>query len=1058
LLNFDDLKNNCDKINVIENLANKFESECKYSFPLFKYGLYVYYRSQGYSNDSPEVKRIQDNIIGGTIFDVLQLVPVVGEIGSVLLKGVDSLSAAIKRQVIANSEYIKKLDNLASEDIAEELVRVFARELKSQTQNEKFPVVIFMDTYEQLQNYVYQISSAKVSEEWLWARTGLIRRVPNVLWVLAGQRQVTWGKEDSFWNSEENIIFEQIDEIKDKALLKKMLSDIGISEPEIIDVIVEKTSGVPVHLALCKDTYFNLKKDGKQPMVSDFDMGYAQLAKRFIGGLNSELKDVVNILACLEKWTANDIEKLKISADVYEYILQLSFISSNNDIYYMHHSVQDIVYKECSSLIVNKCYNFFLECIDDKSLTVGEIKDYIGKKIKLEIRIIESEKDIDRRDNLIKKFEQDNLQYIRKYVHDYNFFQRIMDCIDGSSINELTDDSFKKTLKIYMLYHHVLNGNFSTVRSYVEEENILRGHTRLDKDTKGFLYLAMSYYESYMENYSDAKNYLLECVEIWKDREVTHELIDVLARLGRVCENLKQYAESEYYSNLGIEKIQELKIDTKAAKLYCSFYVNKCRIERHRGNYTAALEDLSEAEKILEPFADSDSDIILFEYTVIFEQYRFTYMAVRRSDLVREYAFKFAEYAIKGYQVSPSEINYRGLSIAYTVLAKASTKYDEKKEYFDKAIQIRKDIYQNQPISKNMNEYFYVISQAAHYVSKSDAEGYLKECLRILESEEGERLNWKYKYNVYQDEIDYYCNIGKNDTALEKLAVLEKALEDQKDKLTEEEYYKYLSRNFRKYATIYSKKDDYYKVIHYYEKENSMQYRLYKNFEAYADGDSFSESCHILALAYRHKKMLMRAVNYARQQIDIQERAFKEFKSYAIMKRLMDAYQIMAETYGLLQRDEDAINAYSKELQYAKMLYESNSDIKTLIKISSVYVLLEKYYIRRGDYDRLICDYTELLQTLGTFDGTGDEKRLKDLRNAIDYIKCMLGRLYYVTRTNLLEAREAIEASNCPYSDFTTEDKRFYLGKIDCLLINDMIERYYPDEEEKKRIMGSDNL
>jgi tetratricopeptide (TPR) repeat protein len=465
------------------------------------------------------------------------------------------------------------------------------------------------------------------------------------------------------------------------------------------------------------------------------------------------------------------------------------------------------------------------------------------------------------------------------------------------------------------------------------------------------------------------------------------------------------------------------------------------------------LEDLSEAEKILEPFADSDSDIIIFEYTVIFEQYRFIYMAVSRRDLVREYAFKFAEYAIKGYQVSPSEINYIGLSIAYTVLAKASTKYDEKKEYFDKAIQIRKDIYQNQPISKNMNEYFCAVSQAAHFLSKSDAEGYLKECLRILESEEGDRVKWKYKYNVYQDEINYYCSIGKKNTALEKLAVLEKTLEGQKDKLTEEEYYKYLSRNFRKYATIYSGKGDYYKVIYYYEKENSVQYRLYKKFEADTDGDSFSESCYILALAYRHKKMFMRAVNYARQQIEIQEKAFNEFKSYAIMKRIMDAYQIMAEAYGCLQRDEDAINAYSKELQYAKMQYESNPDIKNLIKISSVYMLLEKYYIRRGDYDRLIDDYTELLQTLDTFDGTGDEQELNDLRNDIDYIKCMRGKIYYVTGTNLLKARAAIEASKCPYQDFTMMDREFYLGKIDSLLINDMVERYYPNEEEKKQIM-----
>jgi tetratricopeptide (TPR) repeat protein len=213
-----------------------------------------------------------------------------------------------------------------------------------------------------------------------------------------------------------------------------------------------------------------------------------------------------------------------------------------------------------------------------------------------------------------------------------------------------------------------------------------------------------------------------------------------LSRLGRVYVILKQYAATEYYSNLGIEKIQELKIDIKAAGLYCSFYVNKCKVERHRGNYTAALEDLAEAEKILEPFADSDSDSIFFHYATIFEQYKFIYMTVQRRDLVREYALKLAEYAQKAYELLPSDRNYRGLAFAYSDIAKTSAKYSEKKEYFDKSIQIKKEIYENQPTSNNINEYFSGICLAGVYALVSDAEIYLKEAYKILESEDGDRI------------------------------------------------------------------------------------------------------------------------------------------------------------------------------------------------------------------------------------------------------------------------------------------------------------------------------
>jgi tetratricopeptide (TPR) repeat protein len=235
-----------------------------------------------------------------------------------------------------------------------------------------------------------------------------------------------------------------------------------------------------------------------------------------------------------------------------------------------------------------------------------------------------------------------------------------------------------------------------------------------------------------------------------------------------------------------------------------------------------------------------------------------------------------------------------------------------------------------------------------------------------------------------------------------------------------------------------------------------VEYRLYKNFEAYADGESFSNSCYLLAVAYRNKGMFMKAANYVRQQIAIAEKEFKEFESFMIIKRLMGAYRILGETYKLLQRNEDATDAYEKELQYTKMLYQGTGDSDILNVIFVILMDMEKYYMSRGDYDRLIDGYTELLREYDMLDGADDEEKQEDIRKDIDYIKCILGKLYYVTGTNLFQAREAKEASSCPYPEFTKEDREFYLGKIDALLINDMVERYYPSEEEKKQIMSSD--
>lgn len=1054
ILNFEDLKNNCEKINVLENLANKFESECNYKFPLFKYGLYVYYRTQGYSNDSPEIKRIQDNVIAGTALDIMQTVPLIGDIGSVILKSVDSLNTTIRNHVIKNSDLIKKLDSLSSEDISAELIKIFAKELRECTQKEDSPVVVFLDTYEQLQNFIYQIASAKVSEDWLWSKTGLIRRIPNVLWILAGQRQVTWGKEDNFWNDEENIIFEEIKEITDVDLLKKMLSDIGILESDIIDIMVKKTNGVPVHLALCKDTYFNLKNEGRTPTVADFDMGYTQLAKRFVGGLSSELKDIVNVLSCLESWNMSDISNLGLSADAYEYILQLSFINFDNDIYYMHHSVQEIVYKDCSKLVQSKCLKYFESRIADSSITTAEKKNYVYKKIKLEINEINSltkPEDIKSKTAL---FINQNAKYVREYLYDYNFFEKVRELIKDNIPEELLGLSYGKILDIYSLYHCVMNGEYAIARHYIEEDKIISGHLKLDKDTRGFLYLALAYYESHMKNHGVAKNYLLESYEIWKDSEDIHAFLDVVARLGRTCINLNQYTEVANYSDLGIKALEGTKIDTKLAISYCELIVNKAKVERRCGNMTKALEYLKSAEEILKPFENLENEGIYFEYAVVFQQYVYIYRDVKRNDLRREAASKDLEVSRKAYEIMPSDRNYRSLAISYSQLGRVSSSYEEIKECLDKAIAIFEDIHRNQPNNITYNELFSIIRQAADCVSIDVANEYLDKCQSILNDESNFQVEWKEMYVYQRSVLLYYVNSNRYEEATQKMMQIDTLLLTRQDRLSAEDYMDYESWNYREWGNIYEKLKDYYKAIEFYEKENAVEYRLYKNYPSYSDGSSYADSCRVLAISYRDINMMGKALHYAQKQLDIDRRFLEEFQSYKTMKRYVESLKILANTYELNHELEKAMIIYEQAFKYTKSLYEGEKTASKLIDIFSIYRKTEKYKLANADYVKIEQEYGELLKEFASGNYLYENDQRRELVEKIcDYLSCSIGRILYIQGIDLEKARGNIESSKCPYSNFSLMDQQFYVGKIESKLFDDYIERLYLQKNEAIKLL-----
>lgn len=1031
IINFEELKNNCDKINVLTHLANKFENECGYSFPIFKYGLYIYYRTQGFTNDSPEINKIQDNEIVNVALEFLDKVPVVGGIGAMFLKVADSLTSQVKNLLMKNSDTIKKLDTMIAEDIAKELVTIFGRELYSYTVKEEQPVVIFMDTYEQLQNYVYQTTSAKVSEEWLWSINGLIRRLPNIIWVLAGQRQVTWGAEDKFWMDEENILYESIKEIDEKGMIKDLFHKLGIMEEDIIDTIIEHTNGVPVHMAMCKDTYFNLKKSNIQPTVEDFDMGYSELAKRFVGGLSSQLKDIVDVLACLESWTQADIIRLDLSPDAYEYIMQLSFISFNEGFYYMHNSVQEIVYKNCSNIIQEKCFRYFEKRLKDSTITELEKKNYMYKKLKLQLCRMETLVDEESKIKGYTELLDEYVGFIRDNIKDYNFFERMRKLINENISEQYMVNPYGKMMDAYVVYHAVLNGEYAVARYYFQNTKLMEGHSKMDKDTRALLYYSLAKYETNQKDYNNARNYYLEAYQLRKGTKAVSEELELLADIAKNALFRERYKEAEYYCDMGLEKVKEIHVDTQTAAAHCEYFIVKAKIGRLCGEYKKALEFLKLAEEVIKEFIDSDNEQILYEVTVIYEQYYYIYGSIDRLELRKEYAKKSFEISERLYDKMPSQKNYRNVGIAYFDLAKCSLSEEDKVKNFDKAIERFEEIYQNEKSIVSLTEWFEVIRIAASFTKGDVSKGYLESCQNMIDNYGADSILWEKLYYYHREWFLYYDR--KKDIVAEgkKLDEIEQLLEARKERLSEVEYLDFKEWNLRMRG--YWCKDttgSIYEALPYFEKANALQYKVYSITGKETDAISYANSCKLVAHYYEQLRLYSKVLCYAKEQQRIMKKHLEEFLNYKIVDAYIWCLEMLNSIHELNKDGEAVIENCRERLHYHKILYERE---KTLDRFSSIVIVLgqmEKYIIKKGEYKQLLSIYKPVLDEYMKFYDI-EETNMQKVDLGIDLVKCKIARIYYWLRINLDEARIILINAKCGFNDFGYMDRLYFLDLVE---------------------------
>lgn len=947
IFSFEGKRNNCEKVKILSDLANKFEQACKYELLYFKYALYVYYKTLGEDKAAPEIKSLGNSRLFNMLMDAASFVPVVGQIGSSVIKNADVLVAGVRELFLKNKDNIRMLDTMEAEDIEAVLVDFFVEDLWEKLSKEKAPVVVFLDAYEHMQNYAHRTESAKVSDEFLWGDTGIIRQLPNVLWVINGQRQLDWNLHDDYWD-EEAIEYRQIDKLKDDDV-KELLKDLEIEESEIVDIILKKTNGIPQHVSTCISTYFKLKAENKQPVAADFDKDNNGLVSRLIGGLSNEDKDMIQTFACLEKWTENDIAELNLSFDRYEYLKQLAIICRKDDVFYLDKAIQETVCRSSNLQIKKKCIEYLSFKLCDEALTRIDRNDYQLRKLKLELITLDIRKNTEHKDWELDVFFGEKLPFLRLNIYDASLFWNGISLIEGYIPKECMPQKYANILLVYKWYRCIFEGDLVTVLKESEKQNIEEIAQTLPEDAYALLYAVLAKCNYNTEFWY---SYLREAFRS------AHMLQDDLTRISLcmdAAEILIYNAKHVYMFMDGaevllqqglnnchkaLELLESIKSSNRRNAYMCLLFTLEARIEFELGHTEEGKGLLLKADRIADKYKETESKALL---EVFFK----AYILEAECPVAAEDGVQYAQRALKtaskllliyvgrdkqSKEIQKSLIHHYNVARACRALASWLPKEDaDKMRYYDNSIATLQEIYTSQKCRIYLNEWFLSVVSAFDNVAEEEKDKYISLGTNIARMDDEYWVDAQYVYRFAKSLVYHYMQLNRLAEAKDILNDLDGNLENVL------RYQMPQGRYLLERVFIWEMKA----YVHYYLQEDEEAYRnsleayhlnqlFYMqncnevNAKAYADWCNFlSELCiqgnaaectleNALTYALACKQALQPLVS---ENIDI-----NLLKKYVdVLDKLLYLYSAMGDTENMLLISEE----YEKYAEYlTEDLYE----------------------------------------------------------------------------------------------------------------------------------------
>ena len=350
---------------VLCAIKNRLQETYGFMFPLFELALYYYNKRIGEDAKTPEVQELtKKSPVTELVLQVLGEVPLLGSAVK-LLELTDKGVALLRTYLRNHKKEVEQLKVLEANEIYQRLPLLFSSDLERNLEDEKEPLIVFLDTYEKLVNEMSLDGAALENDLWLRGEMGLIQNITGVLWVIAGREKLKWERFDAEWK----------ESLEQHLLGELALADglsffeaAGVSDSSLRKELYELTGGTPVYLDLCVSQYFRLVESGNIPKREYFGKNNYELVQRFARYMDDSLKDLVYLMACLENWSDElfyDFAPRVLSGfsmTTYEKVKDFSFVSRvDNGSYVVHQIVGDILLENCPTILKEKTFEKGLE-------------------------------------------------------------------------------------------------------------------------------------------------------------------------------------------------------------------------------------------------------------------------------------------------------------------------------------------------------------------------------------------------------------------------------------------------------------------------------------------------------------------------------------------------------------------------------------------------------------------------------------------------------------------------------------------------------------------------
>lgn len=361
-----DFEENHDMLSILMKIRNLLQNSYNYNFPMFDLAYYTYMQKQGHNIKHEEFNGfISSSPILDSILDVSSVLPGVGTIIGII-KGLDSLSTAIRNNLITRKRELNEINNDEPDTLINNMPYYLACDIESNLEQQTEPLIIFIDSYEVLVNELSNIGDQLNKDKWLrHEERGLIVNIHNTIWVIAGRDKLKWEQINPDW---EGTIEQHLLGSLSDFDAETFLYGAGISDRALVNEIYNLTRGVPLYLDICVDRYYSIIEKGLKPSMEDIGSNTHELISRFVKYMDDNKKALVYILSCLEDWTDELLDILiqvflpAIPFTTIANIKNYSFImTDDNRIYKMHQSIQNIVYSDCDKNISTKVNIFMKE-------------------------------------------------------------------------------------------------------------------------------------------------------------------------------------------------------------------------------------------------------------------------------------------------------------------------------------------------------------------------------------------------------------------------------------------------------------------------------------------------------------------------------------------------------------------------------------------------------------------------------------------------------------------------------------------------------------------------